>query len=135
MYYIVVTTSLRIINSALSKLIGKVFYRDHKKTWQEVPNILLPYLYNRYIVCANNKYAYPNIYVLSMSPLHYSHKTNMFPAIIILNSSTIFQIYDLISYDTSCNHGHVPLHCLRELKNKRKRILNQEKWIKEKEKC
>ena len=116
MYYIVVTTSLRIINSALSKLIGKVFHRDHKKTWQEVPNILLPYLYNRYIVCANNKYAYPNIHVLSMSPLHCSYKTNM-----------LFQTYDLISCDTSCNHGHVPLHCPKELKNKRKRILNQEK--------
>jgi len=29
--------------------------KDHKKTQQEVSNILLLYLYNRYMVHANNK--------------------------------------------------------------------------------
>ena len=29
---VVVTTSLKITNNALSKLIGKVFCRDHKRT-------------------------------------------------------------------------------------------------------
>jgi len=90
MHYVVTTTSLRITNSALSKLIDKVFHGDYKKTWQKVPNLLLPYLYNRYIVCANNKYAYPNIHVLFMSLLYCSYKTNIFSSIIILNSSTIF---------------------------------------------
>jgi len=31
------------------------FYEDYKKTQQRVPNILLFYLYNRYMVCASNK--------------------------------------------------------------------------------
>ena len=34
---------------------SKVFYRDYKRTWQEVSTIFLYYLYNRYIVHANNK--------------------------------------------------------------------------------
>ena len=51
-------------NSALSKLIGKVSCRNYKKTQQEVSDAWLPYLYNRYIVCANNKYIYPNIHIV-----------------------------------------------------------------------
>ena len=54
-------TSLRMTNSTLSKLISKVSHIDHKRTWQEVPNALLFYLYNRYIVHAHDKYAYHNI--------------------------------------------------------------------------
>ena len=49
----VVTTSLRITNNALSKLIGKVFCRDHKRTRQRVLNAFLHYLYNTYVVYAN----------------------------------------------------------------------------------
>jgi len=52
---VVATTSLRITNNILSKLIGEVSYRDHKKTWQEVLNAFLHYLYNTYMVCANDK--------------------------------------------------------------------------------
>ena len=55
---VIATTSLKITNSILSKLVGKVSYMDHKRTWQEVPNALLPYLYNKYIVYTHNKYAY-----------------------------------------------------------------------------
>jgi len=68
-------TSLRMTNSTLSKLISKVSHIDHKRTWQEVPNALLFYLYNRYIVCAHDKYAYHNIDVLQ-----YIYKsTTLFP--------------------------------------------------------
>jgi len=79
-----------------------------------------------------DKYAYPNIHILFMSLPHHSHKANTFSNIIILDSFTIFETYDLIS----CDYGHVPLHHPRELKerkrkkkteNKRKRILNQGK--------
>ena len=70
------------------------------------------------MVCANNKYVYPNIHVLSMSPLHCSYKTNMFPA-------TIFQTYDLISCDTSCNHSYVSLYCPRKFKKMKNKIKNQ----------
>ena len=70
-----------------------------------------------------------------MSSLHYYHKTNVFSDIIVLVSSTIFQTYNIISCDASCDYGHMSLHCLRKRKRKRKRknkikkkeILNQEK--------
>ena len=52
------TTSLRMTNRLLSKLKSIVSYRDHKRTQQEVLDVLLLYLYNRYIVCAIVKYTY-----------------------------------------------------------------------------
>ena len=73
------------------------------------------------MVCANNKYTYPNIHVLSMNPPHHSHKANIFLDIIILDPSTTFQTYDPISYNTSYDPSHVPFHCLRELKEKKKK--------------
>ena len=127
------TTSLSITNSTLSKLIGKTSHGNHKRTQQGVPNALLPYLYNRYIVCANNKYTYPNIHVLFMSSPHCSHKANIFSNIIVLDPSTTFQTYDLISCDTSCDHSHMPLHCPRELKEKKKKKENRKQKIKERE--
>jgi len=39
----------------MSKSLGRISSENHKKTWQGVSNVLLPYLYNRYIVYANNK--------------------------------------------------------------------------------
>ena len=101
------TTSLRMTNSTLSKLIDEVFYGDYKRTQQEVSNIFLPYLYNRYMVHANVIYTYPNVHTLSISPPYYFHKVNMFPDIIVFNSSTTFQTYDFISYEISCNCSHV----------------------------
>jgi len=103
-------------NRLLNKLKSIVFCGNYKRTQQEVLNVLLPYLYNRYMVCAINKYAYPNIHVLSMSLLYYFYKVNIFPDIIILDFSTTFQTYNLISCDISCDHGYIPLHCSRELK-------------------
>ena len=38
------TTSLRITNRLLNKLIDEVSHEDYKRTWQEVPDKLLPYL-------------------------------------------------------------------------------------------
>ena len=52
---VITTTSLRMTNSTLSKLIGKVSYKDHKRTQQEVSDTFLHYLYNTYIVCAHDK--------------------------------------------------------------------------------
>ena len=119
-------------NSALSKLIGKVSCKNYKKTQQEVSDALLPYLYNRYIVCANNKYIYPNIHILLSLP-HYYYKTNIIFNIIVLDLSTSLQTYNLISCDTTCDHSHMSLYYLRKLreiktknktKNKIKRKLN-----------
>ena len=70
------------------------------------------------MVCADDKYAYSNIYMLSISPSHHYYKINMLSDIIVLNSSTIFQTYDLISCDASCDCSHVPLHHLRKTKLK-----------------
>ena len=61
------------------------------------------------MACANDKYIYPNVYVLFISLLYCFHKVNIFSNIIVLNSFTIFQIYNFISCDTSCDHGHIPL--------------------------
>ena len=44
-----------MINSILSSLIEQESYRDHKRTQQEVSDVLLPYLYYKYIVYASNK--------------------------------------------------------------------------------
>jgi len=121
---VVVITSLRMANSTLSKLIGKVSHGNYKKTQQEVSDALLPYLYNRYIVCANNKYIYPNIHMLLGLPYYY-YKINMFFNIIILDSSTSFQIYNLISCDITCDHSHIPLHCLRKLNEKKNKKQNK----------
>jgi len=49
-----------------NKLISKVSHRDHKKTQQEVSDAFLHYLYNIYMVCANDKYSYPKVHVLSI---------------------------------------------------------------------
>jgi len=38
-----------------SNLLIEYHCGDHKRTQQGVPNILLPYLYYRYMVLANNK--------------------------------------------------------------------------------
>jgi len=45
---------IKIINSILSSLITKEFYKDHKRTQQKVPNFSL-YIYYKYIVCVSNK--------------------------------------------------------------------------------
>jgi len=63
----VVITSLRTTNNLLNKLISKVFYGDHKRTQQEVPNELLPYLYDTYMLCADDQYSHPKVYVLATS--------------------------------------------------------------------
>ena len=49
------TTSLRITNRLLSKLKSIVSCEDHKRTRQGVSNAFLYYLYNIYMVCADNK--------------------------------------------------------------------------------
>ena len=54
--------------------------------------------------------------MLSMSLPYYYHKTNMFPDIIILVSSTLFQIYDI----TSCDHSYVLLYHPKEKRKKLK---------------
>jgi len=55
----------------------------------------------------------------------------MFSDVIALVPSILFQTYDITSCDASCDHGHMPLHCPRKRKKKkkikRKEILNQEK--------
>ena len=49
------TTSLRTTNRPLSKLKSKVSHRNYKRTQQEVSDELLPYLYDIYMVHADNK--------------------------------------------------------------------------------
>ena len=65
-----------------------------------------------------------------MSPLYYFYKINMFFNIIILDSFTTFQTYNLISCDTSCNHNYVPLYCPRELnENEKKKNIKSRKML------
>ena len=54
--------------------------------------------------------------MLSISSPYYYHKVNMFLNIIVLISSTIFQTYDIKSYD----HDHMPFHHPQKLKLKLK---------------
>jgi len=51
----IVTTHIKITNRPLSKLKSEVSYRDYKRTWQGVTDELLSYLYDTYMVHANNK--------------------------------------------------------------------------------
>ena len=44
-----------MVNNILSSLIIKKSHGNHKRTWQEVSNVLIFYSYQYYIVCANNK--------------------------------------------------------------------------------
>ena len=85
-----------------------------------------------FIVCANNKQSYSKVYILFISLLYCYYKVNIFPNIIVLVPSTIFQTYDI----TLCGCSHMSLHHPRKRKRKkkikRKEILNQEKQIKEK---
>jgi len=55
MYHVVATTSLRSIAVQTINLLRQTSSGDYKRTWQEVSNVLLPYLYNRYMVYANNE--------------------------------------------------------------------------------
>jgi len=57
---------------------------------------------------------YLNVHILSISLPYCFYKVNMFSDIIVLDSSTTFQTYDLISCDTSCDCSHVSFHCLRK---------------------
>jgi len=49
----------------------------------------------------------------------------MFSDIIVLDPSTIFQIYEFISCDTSCDCGHMPLYHSKEKEKENKE--NQKK--------
>ena len=84
------------------------------------------------MVCANDKYTYTNVYILFISLPHYFYKVNIFTNIIVLDSFTIFQTYDFISCDISCDHGHMLLHYPKKTKLKIK--LNQIKKTKRKSK-
>ena len=61
------------------------------------------------------------------------HKINIFSNIIVLDPSIIFQTYDFISCDTSCNHSHGSLYHPRKTKTKTKqnKIKNKNKENKE----
>ena len=39
----------------MSKSLSRISSGNYKRTWQRVPNVLLPYLYKVFMVCANNK--------------------------------------------------------------------------------
>jgi len=44
----------------------------------------------------------------------------MFSDIIVLVFSTPFQTYDITLCNALCDHGHMPLYCLKKEKEKRK---------------
>ena len=50
-----------------------------------------------------------NTPTLIINLLYHFHKANMFSDVIVLDSSTTFQTYDLISCDISCDCGHMSL--------------------------
>ena len=66
-----------MINNTLSSLMKQESCGDHKKTQQRVSNILLFYLYYRYMVCASNKWPYPNVHALAISTSCIHYKINM----------------------------------------------------------
>jgi len=52
---VVATTSQKTNSNTSNKSLNRISSGDHKRTWQRVSNILLPYLYKVLIVSANNK--------------------------------------------------------------------------------
>jgi len=66
-----------MINSILSSFIRWESCRNHKRSQQEVSNILLPYLYYRYIVHTSDKQSYPNVHTSAMSVPYIYYKINM----------------------------------------------------------
>ena len=60
----------KTVNNALSNLIRWESHGNHKRTWQEVPNIFLHCIYYYY------KF-YPKLHMFSMNPLYHYHKANM----------------------------------------------------------
>jgi len=44
-----------MVDSTLSSLTRWESYGDYKRTQQEIPNVLLLYLYYKYMVCASDK--------------------------------------------------------------------------------
>jgi len=54
-------------------------------------------------------------YTITTRWTYYSYTLN----IISLVSSTMFQTYDIASCDVSCDFGHIPLHHLRNRKEKK----------------
>ena len=61
--YVVATTSQKTNSNTSNKSLNRISSGDHKRTWQRVSNILLPYLYKVLIVSANNKLPYTKVYV------------------------------------------------------------------------
>jgi len=59
-----------MVNSILSSLILQESYKDHKKTWQEVPDVFLYYIYYYYKFCSK-------LHMLSISLLYYYYKINI----------------------------------------------------------
>jgi len=49
--------------------------------------------------------------------------------IIILDLSTMFQAYNITSYDTSCDHSHIsPYYLIKEIKSKKKNKNKNQKF-------
>jgi len=57
-----------------SKSLSRISSGDYKRTWQEVADVLLSYLY---MVYTSNKQSYPNVHILAMSILYVHHKVNI----------------------------------------------------------
>ena len=63
--------------------------------------------------------------MLFMSLPHYYHKANMFTNIIVLVSYTLFQTYNIMSCDASCDCSHMSFHCPRKEKEKEKKKIKR----------
>ena len=66
-----------MINSILSSLIKQESHRNYKRTWQEVSDIFLLYMYYKYIVYTSNKQLYPNVHRLAMNIPYIYYKINI----------------------------------------------------------
>ena len=58
--------------------------------------------------------------MLFISLPYYYHKANMFTNIIVLVSYNLFQTYNIMSCDASCDCSNMSFHCPRKEKEKEK---------------
>ena len=116
LYYllVVVTTSLRMTNRLLSKLKNKVSYRDYKRTQQGVPNKLLSYLYDTYMVHTNNKYSYPKVHVPYINAPCVYYEVNMLLTCIL--TSFFLLLLPKSRLMTLCDCSHILLYYPRKKK-------------------
>ena len=65
----------------------------------------------------NYRYCSQVYYIVTTRQIYCSYTFN----IIVLVSSTMFQTYDITLCNASCDHSYIPLHCLRNKRNRKEK--------------